>query len=498
MKIIQKSACALEKIVADKRIVIFGSGHILNWMVGKFSKYDFESKIDYIVDNNRALWGTTKKFNEKMVSIYSPEFLKKNITDRTVILVAVKKYAEIMEQLSGYSELKNIKVYKYPECHYKCEKIWDKLWGIMPLRKIVLMYGKGDNRENALALFEYMKNHNICRKYKVVWKCINPIDEKKERNVDYIYKGFDGIKPGIWDVWKVHYYENIAKYLFYENGMLYKKQKKQVSVYLKHGTFMLKNVKGRIVIPDEVDWVICTSINYADLAADQESVDKEKLLICGSPRLDFLYKEKNVLKTLGMKETGFHYILWLPTLRQNKQGTRNDVEHTAPYGIPLIKSEDDFLKLDECLGENHTKLIIKPHPYQNLSVYKVEGYKNIILVTQDMLDEKDFTIHSLMRETQGLISDYSSIAFDYMLLDRPIAYTVDDMEEYKIGFSVEDPFHFMPGEKLSTCDDMVMFIEHIVNGIDLYKEQRHEIRDYVHDYQDDRNAERFLKMMNMI
>lgn len=498
MKVIQKSANALERALRNKKVVVFGAGSLLIRMIKNYSEYSFVNAIEYIVDNNSALWGTEKKIGVKTVPVYSPEHLCEDVTEDMVIILMIKKYEDVLQQLSSYRELANVSIYKYPECYYWHEKILDALFRFFPLRNIIMMQGEGDSRENALALYEYMQEEGILRKYKVIWRCDHLSQYQRSDNTDYISRSFIGMKPGIWDVWKVHYYESVAKYLFYENAILYKKQKKQVSVYLKHGTFMLKNVKGKIVIPDEVDWAICTSVNYADLAADQESVDKEKLLMCGSPRLDFLYKEKNVLKTLGIKETGFHYILWLPTLRQGKQSTRNDVEHTAPYGIPLVKSEDDFLKIDECLGKNHTKLIIKPHPRQDLSVYKVGGYKNIVFVTQEMLDEKDFTVHSLMRETQGLISDYSSIAFDYMLLDRPIAYTIDDMQEYKIGFSVEDPFHFMPGEKLSICDDMITFIEHIVDGIDLYKEQRHEIRDYVHDYQGDKNAERFLKMMNVI
>ena len=84
-----------------------------------------------------------------------------------------------------------------------------------------------------------------------------------------------------------------------------------------------------------------------------------------------------------------------------------------------------------------------------------------------------------------------------MLLDRPIAYTVDDLEDYKIGFSVEKPFAYMPGEKLYACEDMFRFIQNVKKGTDVYAKQRREIRDYVHEYQDDKNSERFLKIMGM-
>lgn len=50
---------------------------------------------------------------------------------------------------------------------------------------------------------------------------------------------------------------------------------------------MLKKAKGLINIPLDADGAICTSPNYAAFAADQERISKEKLIICGSPRLDF-------------------------------------------------------------------------------------------------------------------------------------------------------------------------------------------------------------------
>lgn len=204
-----------------------------------------------------------------------------------------------------------------------------------------------------------------------------------------------------------------------------------------------------------------------------------------------------MLQTLGQWEADKKYILWLPTLRQSKNVKRNDVRHTAPLGIPLIKSKEELERLDKYLGKAGVRLLIKPHPHQDLSVYKIDDHKNIVFLLQDMLDRYDFTIHSLMRETAGLISDYSSAAFDYMLLDHPIAYTVDDMEDYTIGFTVEDPFAYMPGAKLYTCEDMMHFIDDVRNGKDPYARERRKVRDYIHQYQDDKNSERFLQIMGM-
>lgn len=497
MKARQIGAHTLLRKIEHRRMVIWGAGRKMEGVFHRFRQYHFERYVDYIVDNNEKLWGTTRLLGDMQVPIQSVQYMRSHIDRNTVIVIMIKQYSEVVKQLREYKELKHNPVYRCPEYDYLPEKNMDTIIAKQPLRNIVMFQGEGDNRENSLALYEYMSEHGMLRKYRIVWLCDHPKNFSHTRHVTFIERNlYDGI-PDLLDIWKDKLYRHTARYLFYENKMIPKVREGQIAVYLKHGTFMLKNVKGKICVPKDADGAICTSRNYADLAAEQESVSKEKLIICGSPRLDFLYKQKNVLQALKLWEPEKKYILWLPTLRQSKTVVRNDVRQTAPLGIPLIKSKEELERLEKYLDKAGVKLVIKPHPHQDLSVYKIDAYKNIIFIPQDMLDRYDFTIHSLMRETEALISDYSSIAFDYMLLDRPIAYTVDDMEDYLIGFAVDNPFDYMPGEKMYVFEDMLKFVDDVKNGIDLYAEQRRKVRDYIHEYQDDKNSERFLKIMGM-
>lgn len=497
MKVRQVGAHTLLRKLENRRMVIWGAGRKLEGVFRRFQQYHFEKYVDYIVDNNETLWGTTKLLGDMQVPIQSVQYMRSHIDRNTVLVIMIKQYREVAKQLREYKELKHNLMYRCPEYDYLSEKTMNAIIARLPLKNTVMFQGEGDNRENSLALYEYMSEHGMLKKYKIVWLCDHPKNFPHTGHVTYIDRNLYDKVPKLSDIWKDKFYRHTARYLYYENKMIPKVRDGQTAVYLKHGTFMLKNVKGKICIPEDADGAICTSRNYADLAAEQESISKEKLIICGSPRLDFLYKQKNVLQILKQWEPDKKYILWLPTLRQSKTVVRNDVKQTAPLGISLIKSNAEFELLEKHLEEAGMKLIIKPHPHQDLSVYKIDTYKNIVFLPQDRLDRYNLTVHSLMRETDALISDYSSIAFDYMLLDRPIAYTVDDMEDYLIGFAVDNPFDYMPGKKLYACEDMLDFIDDVKNGTDIYIEQRRKVRDYIHEYQDDKNSERFLKIMGM-
>ena len=492
-------AWSLKRKMQGKEAVFWGAGKRLENTCLDFHELGLEKKISYIVDNNESIWNTKRTICGTDIPVFSPEYLRKNIHRNTMIVISTDRVRTVFEQIQSYAELEHTPCFQYPVVRYRWANLWNWLFRVLPLRQAILFQGEGDSCENALALYEYMEEHSLLGTYKVIWLCACPDRFQESRNVKYINRKAEIEDQKIWDAWRYHYYRYTCRYLMYENKFIQKYRENQISIYLKHGTFMLKNVKGKIVLPPNVDHAICTSENYARLAAEQESIQKEKLIICGSPRLDFLYREKHVLETLGMYQEGKKYIIWLPTMRQASFAkSRVDSLHRYPYGIPLMRSKDDFLHLNEELKKLNYILIIKPHPRQDLSVYKIKEYDHILFISQTMLDTYNFTIHSLMRETEALISDYSSIAFDYMLLDRPIAYTIDDLKEYTIGFSVENPFHFMPGNKLEKLDDMVGFLQDTAEGKDFYREERHKIRDYVHQYQDGNHCERFLKLSGLI
>ena len=97
-------------------------------------------------------------------------------------------------------------------------------------------------------------------------------------------------------------------------------------------------------------------------------------------------------------------------------------------------------------------------------------------------------------DTCGLVTDYSTVAYDYLLTNHPIAFVIDDYDDYTIGYAFDNMLDYMPGEKIKNLSDFDVFLNHISEGSDPFKKDRIKISKWANEYQDGNNAERFVKL----
>ena len=105
-----------------------------------------------------------------------------------------------------------------------------------------------------------------------------------------------------------------------------------------------------------------------------------------------------------------------------------------------------------------------------------------------MLDDNDFLqaqirMYDFIGYSDALISDYSSISVDYLLLDKPIGFTLDDYEAYKEGrgFVFDNPLEFMPGAHLYDMEQMQDFLKQVAKGNDGWKQEREKVIHQMHN-----------------
>ncbi len=156
-----------------------------------------------------------------------------------------------------------------------------------------------------------------------------------------------------------------------------------------------------------IEKVQATGIPRTDIFFDKEYVEKTKAQIYEEYPI---FKEKKV-------------IMFAPTYR----GIR---AYDAAYDFQMIKPDVLFQGLSD-----EYVFVFKWHPatYNNLKreekeMYNMAEYGDFFL---DLSRARD--INDLLLVTDVLITDYSSVIFDYLLVDKPLVYYAYDLEDYAGG-----------------------------------------------------------------
>lgn len=129
--------------------------------------------------------------------------------------------------------------------------------------------------------------------------------------------------------------------------------------------------------------------------------------------------------------------------------------------------------IDDLLEREHVRLVIKRHPFQDKNSVRYGYFSNIILLDNHELYVMDIQINQLLPLADALIGDYSSAAVDYLLLNCPIAFTLEDMEEYaqSRGFVFDSIRDWLSGKGIFIFEDFCEFVIEVSHGKDSMKEE---------------------------
>ena len=286
------------------------------------------------------------------------------------------------------------------------------------------------------AMYEYMLKSKEYKDFEFVWFFKNPDDYKhiaKNKRTKVVKYGS-----------KAYYkYYATSKYWVTNSRVpdTIIKKKNQVYIQCWHGTPLKKlgfdiEVKGGNAMNSlkdirykyQVDskkysYMVSPSAFCSEKfisAFNLKAVGKEDIVIeKGYPRNDFLvnYTKKDidrVKKALKLPKDK-KIILYAPTWRDN--------QHTSGVGY-TYKTEVDFDYLREQLGDEYI-ILFRAHYFVAIS-FDFEKYKGFVYNVSEYDD-----INELYILGDILITDYSSVFFDYSILKRPIIFYMYDLEEYK-------------------------------------------------------------------
>ena len=342
--------------------------------------------------------------------------------------------------------------------------------------KYVLFQSWPDFSDNCLILLEYFIQNNILMDYKFIWLVKNCKSYKK------FYKGCEiyfvqRVKYGVASI-KAIKALSTAKYIFSSHAVSFPSSKRipsQLYVMLWHGC----GYKAASEL--SFDWKFDKALVPGNLFVETKSkfwnTTKDKLIVMGYPRYDWLLypTSKTQEKYAEIKGLFKKCILWMPTFRNS---TRGDYKESVISEFPLIKCQSDWIELDRRCKELNILLLVKYHVSQKNYQIDFNTFSNIKHITERFFLDADIPKYEFIALTDGLISDYSSVAFDYLIVDKPIAYALDDYELYKQtrGFVFDNPLDYMPGHHLYNLKDLMVYLNDVASGNDAFYKQRFEVR----------------------
>lgn len=298
---------------------------------------------------------------------------------------------------------------------------------------------------------------------------------------------------------KIKFWLFVAKfqYLISTHGSN-KVSKKQTLIELWHGiplkamgameTTNEDSVDGRFTM----DYLITTSKLHSTLMNACIHVEYYKHRILGSPRNDYLFREPDHLMERLSGKSGFNKtILYMPTFKQGYLGRTEGAFDKDLFNFGDFEQERAFLRY---LEEHNYLLIVKLHAMEEalvLEKFNKINSDHIFILRSETLERNETDIYEMLPEVDLLITDYSSIYFDFLLLDKPMIFVNHDLNEYrgKRGLVLEPYEHWTPGHKVQSYPMLAEAVDRSF-AEDPFAEKRNEMRAVFHRHQDGLSSER--------
>ena len=143
--------------IREKQIVCYGIGHEFEQIIHAYQGYEWIDRIGYLLDNSPNKKGESVWIGNKEFNVITLEDLKKISLSEIVILPTCAAFAEIVEELNGYSWLDDIDCYVF-HCMFNMSD------------------GKIDIKQ--------AEDIRIPAKIHYCWLGKNPLPEKYKENID--------------------------------------------------------------------------------------------------------------------------------------------------------------------------------------------------------------------------------------------------------------------------------------------------------------------------
>ena len=312
-------------------------------------------------------------------------------------------------------------------------------------------------------------------------KQVNP-----NANVSFVHS-----KSAIRESWKVKYIFTSSSVQAFNN-----KTSKQVLVDLNYFTpfkndYLYEKGFRRVVYKTRqcFDFVVTTAHLASRIQALDLGLPLSSFIELGFPRNDIFYRDnqhviRDYLQQVIASDIKTIFV-YTPTYRDYEKdlSIKRDL-----FGYPSF----DYDKLGDLLEESNSIIIVKMHVLQieNVDFYSIRKRCKRIVLFEEL--NRQFSLYQCLSEADCLITDYTSVYFDFLHRNKPVIFNYYDIQEY----SQERGFSFYPIEAISAgyivkqSDELLNAINMVLNGDDRYYNERQTIKKLFDSHYDGLSAKR--------
>jgi CDP-glycerol glycerophosphotransferase (TagB/SpsB family) len=299
-----------------------------------------------------------------------------------------------------------------------------------------------------------------------------------DKNIALDLKNIEVVKRGSF---KAYLYCLQSDVLIFDNTFSdlapgFMKFMKAIKVNVNHGQEGLKKLRSDYYTIHKINCDLTCAVSEfeKDIKVNKCGADEKTVYITGLARNDNLF----------YNETKTNDILFFPTWRAEIE-SESLIENTDYYkeSISILNSE----KLNTILNKYNSKLYYKPH-------IRMKNINFINTVDNVILCGKDENLTSIIKKTRILITDYSSVAWDYIYTNRHVIFHQFDLHKY-----VENPGMYIEKDDIifsRRTFDLDMLINEIEYQLSSSNNCNYDNKYFA--YRDHQNCERIYKQIKKL
>ena len=357
------------------------------------------------------------------------------------------------------------------------------------------LFSAGDNGEYFFRFLKKKNPNNIefyfvikgdCNDFKRLHNLGNILEFGSEEHLEIFLKS-DKILSSVFDNWADNPFNDDYKFI---RDLIHFDL-----IYLQHGIIKddLSNYLNKI---SKNYSLIITSSNqeYKSILKETYGYSKNNLILTGLPRYDGL-------KNLNENSIKQKVILIMPTWRSYIKGTFDSLTYESLYSKAFNLTL--FFNFYNNLL-NNDELIVNMEKYNYFGIFCLHPYfskqwidfkSNKIFSVLDRCDYQNLLLNSSL-----LITDYSSIFFDFAYLKKPIIYSQFDYKEYRFNQFPESYFSYKKHGYGPVCYNLNCTIKNIIlqlkKGCIMEQKYLKRIKKFF-EYTDTNNCQRiYLALLN--